>query len=134
MSGVGLQPEQQQRTGAAAPQWHALACDIARWRALPDDWDGEGGVRPASVVLDAAADFLRRAQAAGAPLPHPFIAGDGEVGFRWRRDDAFASAAFLPDGHMVAVCDLPGQIVKLDRPYAHDLDLSALYRALWEFA
>lgn len=133
MSAAAPRPEQQPET-APAPGWQALARDIARWRTLPDDWDGEGGARPSANVLDAARDFLRRAHAAGVPLPQPFIAGDGEVGFRWRRNGAFASAAFLPDGHMVAVCDLPGQAVRLDQPYAADLDLSALYRALWDFA
>jgi len=61
--------------------WEALERKVSRWSLLPDDWDGEGGVRPTREVVDAATAFIKRAHAAFLPVPQGYIAGDGEIGF-----------------------------------------------------
>lgn len=99
--------------------WGVLKARIIRWEALPDDWDGNEGVAPPKVAAGNAKLFVDAAKHAGAPLPSPFISGDGEIGFRWGRGDGFASVAFIDD-HVVVFARQPNsvEVLKFDRPYA----------------
>jgi hypothetical protein len=129
--------QQQARAPAEAvpSRWAWLRERLTSWAALPDDWDGEDGTAPSSKVTDNASDFLWRAEIAGAPLPEPYVAGDGEVGYRWRSSDSFASASFLPDGHIAAFARSPNRPnYRLDEPYAADLGLGGFFERLKEFA
>lgn len=115
--------------------WGRLESKVNRWSSLPDDWDGDGGVCPTREVVDAAKAFLKRARIVFLPVPQGYVAGDGEIGFRWRRGDAFASAAFLPDGHIVIFCKAGGSpALRIDEPYSAELDLSGFFDALSIFA
>lgn len=84
-------------------EWSALRGKVLGWQSLPQGWDGDEGLAPQAATVQAALNFMAIARGANLPLPQVYIAGDGEVGFRWARGDAFASIAFLDDGDMVGV-------------------------------
>ena len=86
----------------APVEWGALNTRLLGWAALPAGWDGRGGYAPPREVVNAALDVAVALQAANVPAPEPFVAGDGEVGFRWRRGGRVASVCFLDDGCIVA--------------------------------
>ncbi|MCU4159544.1 hypothetical protein AiwAL_05435 [Acidiphilium sp. AL] len=92
---------------------------ICAWSRLEIDWDGEDGVVPSSVVITHALDFIDVLEKSWMPVPSIYIAGDGEVGFRWTNNNARASVSFLDDGHIVGFCPeycgLPA--VEVDTPY-----------------
>lgn len=95
--------------------WGALRSQVLGWSGLAEDWDADGGHAPSNSVLTAAAEFMTLAEGLGMAMPAPFVEGDGEVGFRWKYDGLFASAAFLEDGHVVAIVHRSGQtLFKLD--------------------
>jgi hypothetical protein len=82
-------------------EWGALRARLTSWGELPAGWDGEDGIAPDKRTVNAALAFMHSAREASLPLPTPYIAGDGEIGLRWAKGDAFASVAFLGDGEMV---------------------------------
>lgn len=79
----------------------AASAAIERWSGLEDGWDEEGSPAPSKAQLDAGRSLLQQVEAWAIPAPTPYIAGDGEFGFRWRKGDGFASASFLPDGEIL---------------------------------
>lgn len=134
----GEHPFVQTRTAeaASAARWAELDLKIDRWSRLPDDWDGEDGICPPKDLVNAARNFLCRIRGR-VPVPSSgYVAGDGEIGFRWKKDNGFASAAFLTDGHIVIFCRSPGSAsaLRADERYTPSLDLSALFAALQKFA
>ena len=82
-------------------EWGALRARVISWSGLKQGWDGEDGMAPSNRTIDAALAFMQSARATALPLPAPYIAGDGEIGFRWAKGDAFASVAFLDEGEVV---------------------------------
>ena len=82
---------------------------IEAWSKLPDDWDGNDGQAPAGFVIDHAVMVLSLLQVHKIPAPSPYVAGDGEVGFRWQTDRGFASISFLSDKHLVGFVRAKGQ-------------------------
>lgn len=111
--------------------WRRLEGKLSRWSTLPDDWDGDGGVAPSQEVLGAVGNFMKRARAEFVPPPEIYLTGDGEVGLRWRGLDAFASAAFLPDKHIVIYSKVGNEpTLRLDELYSPALDLSGLFGAV----
>lgn len=117
------------RSGGSRAQlvWGSLRARVEQWTKLPDDWDGNYG-QPLSVgVSNAAESVLAALQAQGLPVPSPYIAGDGEVGFRWQLADGFASISLLEDGHVVAFArSSDGKApYRLDEPYSDLVDLTA---------
>lgn len=115
--------------------WSGLHRSLSRWAFLPADWDGEDGTAPPSKSVQNAGDFLGKLQRLNIEAPEGFVAGDGEIGFRWRSNSAFASAAFLPDGHLVATARVRKKpVVKIDAPYTKAMDLSAFFKALSKIA
>jgi hypothetical protein len=108
----------------------ALQSKIDLWADLDEDWDGAGGVAPPHQVVSNATTFLNEAERAGVKLPQVYVAGDGEVGFRWTRDAAFASVSFLPDGNIVAFARSAGSdSLRMDEP-AMMADLKPLFARL----
>ena len=115
--------------------WEALDSKLMAWKTLPDDWDGEDGVAPSEGMVAAARNFLIAVRGIGLSAPTPFIAGDGEIGFRWERGGCCASADFLPDGHIVAFSrTVPDQApIAIDQPYELGIDLSAFLASVKGF-
>lgn len=81
---------------------------IGRWSALKDGWDEEDAPAPSQSQLELSRTLLDRISAWAIPAPAPYIAGDGEFGFRWRKGDGFASASFLPSGEILLFVRAPG--------------------------
>ena len=82
--------------------WERVQGRLKDFAKLPHDWDGEGSDAPPAVVITNAQSFAAQAMAVDVPVPELYIDGGGEVGFRWRKFDWFASVSFLDDGHGVA--------------------------------
>lgn len=81
---------------------------IDRWSALSDGWDEEDSPAPLHSQLEASRKLLNQANEWAIPSPTPYIAGDGEFGFRWRKGEGFASASFLPSGEILMFARAPG--------------------------
>lgn len=110
-----------------------LFSKVGAWENLPHNWDGEGGAPLSERTTAAALDFLAIAQGAGLRPPTPYIAGDGEVGFRWRTDKGLASIAFLADGHIVGKVPGGDKPFRIDEPFSEIADLAGLTDALVAF-
>jgi|SRR5579863_1668666 len=90
---------------AGGPEnWQSLMHSIDRWELLPVDWDGDDGIPPPKRSASAARRFLNAFASATLPPPSGFVAGDGEIGFRWRTVRGFASISLLCDGTTLAFC------------------------------
>lgn len=87
-----------------AEGWKSLNASIDRWARLPLDWDGEEGIPPPRRCIFAARRWLNIFAAANLPHPSGYVAGDGEIGFRWRTEKGFASVSLLDDGTELAFC------------------------------
>jgi len=111
--------------------WERISRDFSSWQNLSPDWDAEQGIPPRQEVLDAGRQALRDIKVGGAPVPEHYIAGDGEIGFRWRGDDRFASLSFIDDGHVLAYMHL-GDAVRfdMDEPWSSDLNLTPFIKDL----
>jgi hypothetical protein len=122
--------------GAQSNPWNAIRFRLKDWRALPDDWDGEGAVPFAVATIDAATHFIAKLQEAGIRAPKYQIAGDGEIEFSWVGPGGYASASFLADSHIVAYSRPPGSSVaiEVDEPYHANGDYSELLKSLRSFA
>lgn len=73
---------------AKEPTLFALHDKLDRIALLPDDWDGHGSVRPNSLAIENARQFLeeayRQSEAVGGwQAPHISSSEDGEVVFEW---------------------------------------------------
>lgn len=114
--------------------WQVVRNQLERWKKLPADWDGSDGVAPSQSVIAAASAFVDRVQSAGVTAPVPYVAGDGEVGFRWAKDNHFASVAFLEDGNIVAyVRDGVHDILEIDEPASQFADTAVIASRLIAF-
>lgn len=117
----------------ANAQWAELDREVRSFSNLPDDWDGDDGRGPPPAVIAGALVFLARARSAGVSPPRSAtVDGDGEVAFRWKAGGASASAAFLPDGHIVAYATTGNEddMFRLDQPFDLLLDLDGLFQNL----
>ena len=61
---------------------------------LPDDWDGYGGRAPASEDIENAVRFISHIPESALFSAQLMVAGDGDVGFRWRQKDRFLEIGF----------------------------------------
>ena len=115
--------------------WHIVNRLLNKWATLKPDWDSEGGIAPSEHVIANAKSFVSSLMKNGILPPNPFVAGDGEVGFRWAQGARLASVAFLNDGCVVAFCHSPTmtQPYTLDEPTSEDHDLSLLLNNLRGF-
>lgn len=86
----------------------AEICEVVQSFAdYPDGWDGDGSIAPPRAEVDNAVAFLQK-----IPFrvlqPKAMIAGDGDVGFTWRRGDDYLEVGFL-DGNMSFCCQKDGK-------------------------
>jgi hypothetical protein len=88
------------------------------FRHLPENWDGVGGHAPTREAVDEGLAFLDLLPL-GTPLPTPFPAGDGEVGFHWKTADSFAEVSFYGDGNIYFYAKLGRAGIEVDgaEPY-----------------
>lgn len=84
--------------------WPELKASIDRWAKLPYDWDGVDSFPPPQKSIFAARRMLNIFSSANLPYPCGYIAGDGEIGFRWQTAKGFASLSLLEDGTELAFC------------------------------
>jgi hypothetical protein len=72
---------------------------LRRYRLLPDNWDGEGGVPPSSDIVEMAIAFLD-----GLPpnldLPRPMVEGEGEITLLWKSPNIYLEIGFLGGDHI----------------------------------
>jgi hypothetical protein len=115
--------------------WKRLIADLDRWENLPDDWDGESGVAPSKNAVAAAKALLKLLWRKAIPLPEGHVAGDGEIGFTWKKGSAYASTAIFPDLHLVAYLDdgKGSPILRIDEVFSADIDLSSFVSGLRGF-
>ncbi|WP_292097084.1 hypothetical protein [Brevundimonas sp.] len=107
--------------------WSALRGRVKAWASLPEGWDGIDAAAPPAETVEAALLFMQQARDNRIPLPQPFIASDGEIGFRWARGNAFASVSFLSDGSVVGtIRDEAGNRTDVDQPFSYEFPDAAL--------
>ena len=117
----------------ASADWCALFDSLERWGKLPYDWDGENGRCPPVQSTKAARTFLQLLRLLGVRRPAGYVAGDGEIGYRWKGvDGQFASAGFLADGHCVGLVKSKKSTFKIDDPFNKALQNTAFLFALKE--
>lgn len=99
--------------GAGIEEVCKVVCSFAGY---PPGWDGEGSIAPPKAEVDNAVAFLRK-----IPFrvlqPKAMIAGDGDVGFTWRRGDDYLEVGFA-DGGMSYCCQKDGKWQNGDFPRA----------------
>lgn len=132
-SGTPIVDDKRQTNPAA---WSALQAKLSKWASLPNDWDGDDGIAPSTIAVANARLFLDAAAACGAPVPMPYIAGDGEVGFRWKKGDGYASAAFLSNGTILLFARKPDETATFadKQTVLAESDFSELFIRLPAFA
>jgi len=122
-------------TGAsqlAAPvvpdRWSVATERLRGFLLLDPDWDGNGAPRPSRLAIVNAMSFADRMRKfVPQRAPRVFIMGDGEVGFEWVGGQRFVSAAFHPDGHIVAYATGSGwNVLEVDEPYSDAWPLGEL--------
>lgn len=71
-----------------------FATKLRGYADLPDDWDGYNGHAPAQKDIENAVRFIPHIPARALPSAQLMVAGDGDVGFRWRLKDRFLEIGF----------------------------------------
>ena len=119
-------------TGPTVPQsrpehgWSRFQTHLDEWANLPEDWDGEDGRAPSSGVICGAREMIDRLENAGAPIPEIYVAGDGEVGFRWAAGSFYASASFVDDGDVLLYMHKGDEVLhNLDEAWTSEIDLTS---------
>lgn len=75
------------RTSTAADGWSACLADLARYRAYPADWDGQGAKEIPPDLIDGAVGLVGLLRANAISPPACVLPGfDGTVGFEWDTD------------------------------------------------
>lgn len=113
---------------SAVPTWANAQASLDRWSGLPEGWDGAEAAQPSQAAIGNARTFVRQMEAAALPAPTPYITSDAEFGFRWAKEDGFASVSFADDGHVIVFCREPGapKALKIDAPFV-GADLGDLF-------
>ena len=82
------------KSGDISPNKRDLvAARLMSYLDLTDNWDGFGGVAPASPAVFDALDFLDQLSDK-VPLPQPMLSGDGEVGLLWKSGQVYLDVGF----------------------------------------
>lgn len=66
-----------------------LIKQILSYALLDKGWDGEGSLKPNQEAIEYAQAFIEMLPS-GIPLPTPMLASDGEIGFYWDTESAYA--------------------------------------------
>jgi hypothetical protein len=74
---------------------------LAEYRVLQDDWDGDGALSPSHHAVDLAEQFLNDAYAAATMPIRAYVTKEGGVGLVWERASGYADLDIDEDG-MVA--------------------------------
>lgn len=123
------------RPAEAVRNWAAIATEVESWSTLPADWDGEDGEAPSQAVVEAASSVVQVLAGAGARPGEHYVAGDGEVGLRWRTDVGFASISLVEDGHVLIYMHVGDEVLhNRDEAWSPDCDLSDFARDLARLA
>ena len=75
----------------------SLEKEILSYSLLNDGWDGDGSFKPSDNEIDRAKNFISILPS-GVPLPIPMLASNGEIGFYWNTDSAYADIHLESDG------------------------------------
>jgi len=103
----------------ATQEWAPIQQRVATFAELEDGWDDCDGEAPTREMVIAFQEVIARLKRLDAPLAsEAFVAGDGEIGLRWRDAKSYASLSFLKDGSMLAYV----RGVGLSRPYSLDTE------------
>jgi hypothetical protein len=113
--------------------WQGIRSRVSSWTKLTDGWEAEDSKAPSRVCLDAALQFVKRAEMAALPVGETYIDADGEIGFRWSANGDFGTVAFLPDCHLVAFCPGSGEPFEIDSPISDFRDWDGLFNAIRNF-
>lgn len=76
-----------------------IVSTLEGYRALRNEWGGEGSIAPDSSVIDAAVQFVKSIPA-GVELPSPMISYDGEVGFYWNSPTGYVTLDIENEGRV----------------------------------
>src|ERR1700691_3003586 len=110
--------------------WDDLHNKLNKWELLPEDWDGYDSICPSNTVIKYCHDFLYQSQKYNIAVPEIYIAGDGEIGFRWNTD-LYASVSFLNDGNIIIFCQKPKlEPLRIDTFYSESLNLDQFFDIL----
>ena len=90
-------------------QYYPLFCRFA------PGWDGEDGVAPSKSDIDNALDFISKISL-DFMKPKAMIAGDGDVGFTWRKNDDYIEVGF-PNGEISYCATVNGERFYGDASY-----------------
>ena len=71
-----------------------LAAKLRDYANLADDWDGDNGHAPARKDIENAVRFISHIPESALFSAQLMVAGDGDVGFRWRQNDRFLEVGF----------------------------------------
>ena len=88
---------------------------IRSFADLPPGWDGEDGVAPSKSDIDNALDFISKISL-DFMKPKAMIAGDGDVGFTWRKNDDYIEVGF-PNGEISYCATVNGERFYGDASY-----------------
>jgi hypothetical protein len=116
-------------------QFSNIRALLSGWACYSSGWDGDEGVAPGAAACTHAQQTLAAAEIAGLTAPVPFIAADGEIGFRWRSSNGFASISFI-GGDVIGFCRAPGvaEPLRVDKPFVDVNELQTLLAAVYRLA
>ncbi|PPD56986.1 MAG: hypothetical protein CTY10_01195 [Methylotenera sp.] len=78
-----------------------LKKQILSYSTLSDGWDGVGSLKPTQDAINTAEKFIELLPS-GIPLPTPMLASDGEIGFYWDTESAYADL-HLEEGGLISL-------------------------------
>lgn len=85
----------------------SLVARIRDFAALQPDWDGYNGRPPSPGTVESALQFLKLLPE-DLVLPVPTVAGDGELGFIWRKPNVFIDVGLDGAGEISFFADVGG--------------------------
>lgn len=100
-------------------KWLDILSTIDSWSKLDNDWFDDESISPNYQTISNAREFISKIFVQLGKEPTPYIAPDGEIGFRWQSIREFASVSFLDDGEFVGVIrsNESGQKYIIDCPF-----------------
>lgn len=84
----------------------AIRAEISGFRKLLYDWDGDDGHVPNEKDIQNAISFIRHIPDLGIDTASTIVAGDGEVGFEWKKPEHYLEISFS-EGDISFFGDMP---------------------------